>query len=137
MSNLKPGDLAPTFLEAAGIAVRPGPSALVHAQDKIAMREALDRAGLPSPAWRHVASPDDLEDVGTALGWPLILKVSRGGYDGRGVWVVDDADERAALVTASASSLPDLMCGMAEGRLSNITSMLPEIRSISAGPERA
>lgn len=77
-------------LEAEGVAVRPGPSALVHAQDKIAMREALDRAGLPSPAWRHVASPDDLADVGAALGWPLILKVSRGGYDGRGVWVVDD-----------------------------------------------
>ena len=78
-------------LEAEGVAVRPGPAALVHAQDKIAMREALDRAGLPSPAWRHVASADELEAVGSALGWPLILKVSRGGYDGRGVWVVDDA----------------------------------------------
>ena len=77
-------------LEASGVAVRPGPSALVHAQDKIAMREALDRAGLPSPAWRHVTSADDLESVGDALGWPFVLKVSRGGYDGRGVWVVDD-----------------------------------------------
>lgn len=77
-------------LEAEGVAVRPGPSALVHAQDKIAMREALDRAGLPSPAWRPVSSADDLAEVGAALGWPLILKVSRGGYDGRGVWVVDD-----------------------------------------------
>ena len=77
-------------LEDSGVAVRPGPSALVHAQDKIAMREALDRAGLPSPEWRHVASADDLESVGEALGWPFVLKVSRGGYDGRGVWVVDD-----------------------------------------------
>lgn len=78
-------------LEAEGVAVRPGPSALVHAQDKIAMREALDRAGVPSPKWRAVTSADDLDSVGEALGWPLILKVSRGGYDGRGVWVVDDA----------------------------------------------
>jgi 5-(carboxyamino)imidazole ribonucleotide synthase len=77
-------------LESSGVAVRPGPSALVHAQDKIAMREALDRAGLPSPEWRHVTSTDDLESVGEALGWPFVLKVSRGGYDGRGVWVVDD-----------------------------------------------
>jgi 5-(carboxyamino)imidazole ribonucleotide synthase len=77
-------------LEASGVAVRPGPSALVHAQDKIAMREALDRAGLPSPKWRQVTSADDLESVGEALGWPFVLKVSRGGYDGRGVWVVDD-----------------------------------------------
>jgi 5-(carboxyamino)imidazole ribonucleotide synthase len=77
-------------LEDSGVAVRPGPSALVHAQDKIAMREALDRAGLPSPEWRRVTSADDLESVGEALGWPFVLKVSRGGYDGRGVWVVDD-----------------------------------------------
>ena len=77
-------------LEASGVAVRPGPAALVHAQDKIAMREALDRAGLPSPKWRQVTSADDLESVGEALGWPFVLKVSRGGYDGRGVWVVDD-----------------------------------------------
>lgn len=79
-------------LEADGVAVRPGPSALVHAQDKISMREALDRAGVPSPQWRHVASADELEPVGAQLGWPFVLKVSRGGYDGRGVWVVDDAD---------------------------------------------
>lgn len=76
-----------------GIAVRPGPDALVHAQDKIIMREALDRAGVPCPAWRHLATTDDVESAGSALGWPFVLKVSRGGYDGRGVWVVADADE--------------------------------------------
>ena len=85
-------------LEAEGVAVRPGPAALVHAQDKIAMREALDRAGLPSPAWRHVESADAMDAVGAALGWPLVLKVSRGGYDGRGVWVVDDADEARGIM---------------------------------------
>jgi 5-(carboxyamino)imidazole ribonucleotide synthase len=85
-------------LQAAGVTVRPGPDALVHAQDKIVMREALDRAGIPSPAWREVVSPDDLESVGDALGWPLILKVSRGGYDGRGVWVVDDVDAASGLM---------------------------------------
>ena len=80
-------------LEDFGVAVRPGPAALVHAQDKITMREALDRAGVPCPAWRHIATIDDIDEVGAALGWPLVLKVSRGGYDGRGVWMVDDADE--------------------------------------------
>lgn len=86
-------------LEAEGVAVRPGPSALVHAQDKIAMREALDRAGLPSPQWRHLASVDDVEDAGESLGWPLVLKVSRGGYDGRGVWVVGDAAAARAVMS--------------------------------------
>src|SRR5262245_8698670 len=44
-------------------------------------------------------------------------------------------DERTALVTASAFSLPALMCGSELGRLSNIRSTLPPSRSISAGPE--
>jgi 5-(carboxyamino)imidazole ribonucleotide synthase len=85
-------------LEKSGVAVRPGPDALIHAQDKIAMREALDRAGIPSPAWRTVDSADDLDAAGEALGWPLVLKVSRGGYDGRGVWVVADASEALRVV---------------------------------------
>ena len=45
------------------------------------------------------------------------------------------AAERTALVTASAFNLPALMCGSELGRLSNIRSQLPPIRSISAGPE--
>ena len=40
---------------------------------------------------------------------------------------------RSLLVTASAMSLPDLIWGSAEGRLSNITSIVPPIRSSSAG----
>jgi 5-(carboxyamino)imidazole ribonucleotide synthase len=80
-------------LEDSGVPVRPGPAALVHAQDKITMREALDKAGLPCPSWRHLTSSDDVADAGAALGWPLVLKVSRGGYDGRGVWLVVDADD--------------------------------------------
>ncbi len=44
-------------LASAGTAVRPGPEALVHAQDKIVMREALARIGAPVPRFRAVASP--------------------------------------------------------------------------------
>ncbi len=45
------------------------------------------------------------------------------------------AAERCRLVTASALSLPALICGIDEGRLSNITSMVPPTMSSSAGPE--
>jgi len=86
-------------LEQSGVAVRPGPDALIHAQDKIIMREALDRVGVPCPAWRTIDSADDLDAAGEALGWPMVLKVSRGGYDGRGVWVVADAREARRVVT--------------------------------------
>ncbi|MDP4690168.1 MAG: 5-(carboxyamino)imidazole ribonucleotide synthase [Candidatus Nanopelagicales bacterium] len=85
-------------LEASGVIVRPGSAALVHAQDKITMRAAIDAAGLPAPKWCRVDTADDIDHAGETLGWPLILKVSRGGYDGRGVWVVDSADAARDLV---------------------------------------
>ncbi|MBK8461528.1 MAG: 5-(carboxyamino)imidazole ribonucleotide synthase [Nigerium sp.] len=73
----------------AGIAARPGPDALRYAQDKAAMRARLSDMGVPCPAWRVVSSPADLTAFGDTIGWPLIAKTSRGGYDGKGVWKID------------------------------------------------
>jgi 5-(carboxyamino)imidazole ribonucleotide synthase len=82
-------------LEADGIAVRPGPDALVHAQDKGVMREALGRLGIPCPRNAIVETPAEV----AAFGYPCVLKTTRGGYDGKGVWFVtsqDDADQAFA-----------------------------------------
>src|SRR3954462_4287860 len=78
-------------LERAGIAVRPGPDALVHAQDKAVMRERLTALGVPCPRHAVVATVADVE----AFGFPCVLKTTRGGYDGKGVWVVRSAAEAA------------------------------------------
>ena len=88
-------------LEADGVAVRPGPRALVHAQDKIVMREALTAAGVPCPLWAEVTTPADVEQFAALAGWPVVLKTSRGGYDGRGVWVLDDATSVRELLEAT------------------------------------
>lgn len=85
-------------LEARGIAVRPGPSALFHAQDKIHMRQALADIGVPCPRWRVVSTAADVADFSAEVGWPLVLKTSRGGYDGRGVWVVEDGSQAAEVL---------------------------------------
>jgi len=74
-------------LEQAGIAVRPGPDALVHAQDKGLMRERLAELGVPCPRNAIVTTVDEVE----AFGFPCVLKTTRGGYDGKGVWVVRSA----------------------------------------------
>lgn len=83
-------------LEADGIPVRPGPDALVHAQDKGVMRAKLDEIGVPSPRHRIVSDPADVEAFAAEVGgFPVILKTVRGGYDGKGVWFVrsrEDAD---------------------------------------------
>ncbi len=83
-------------LEADGIPVRPGPDALVHAQDKGVMRARLDEIGVPCPRHRIVADPADVAAFAAeGEGFPVILKTVRGGYDGKGVWFVRSAEEAA------------------------------------------
>ncbi|MFD8826384.1 5-(carboxyamino)imidazole ribonucleotide synthase [Streptomyces sp. NPDC059605] len=101
-------------LEADGIPVRPGPDALVHAQDKGVMRAKLTEIGAPCPRHRIVADPADVaafaEETG---GFPVVLKTVRGGYDGKGVWVVrseaDAADPFRAGVAVLAEEKVDFV----------------------------
>ncbi|MEU8089443.1 5-(carboxyamino)imidazole ribonucleotide synthase [Micromonospora chalcea] len=91
-----------------GVKLFPPAEALVHAQDKRVMRERLGELGAPNPAWRPVESPADLIAFGEETGWPVVLKAARGGYDGRGVWMVDDAGaagELAATLLAGGTPL--------------------------------
>ena len=91
-------------LEADGVACRPGPEALVHAQDKAVMRERLTALGVPCPRHARIESLADVE----AFGFPCVLKTTRGGYDGKGVWFVTsaaDCDDAFAAATASGVGL--------------------------------
>ncbi|MEI6372470.1 MAG: 5-(carboxyamino)imidazole ribonucleotide synthase [Actinomycetes bacterium] len=92
-------------LVANGSVVRPDPSCLVYAQDKALMRAKLTEAGIPCPRWAVVTSAQEATDFGDAVGWPIILKTSRGGYDGRGVWVIDSS-EAAGKLLATATLNP-------------------------------
>ncbi|MGJ5591216.1 5-(carboxyamino)imidazole ribonucleotide synthase [Micrococcus lylae] len=80
-------------LEEEGVAVRPGPDALQYAQDKLAMRAAIEELGLPNPAWAPVSDVDEILAFGAEHGWPMILKTPRGGYDGKGVLRLDSAED--------------------------------------------
>ena len=79
---------APTMEEAARlVSVQPPASALLYAQDKLAMRERLTHMGIPCPAWARVEDEAQLAEFGATIGWPLIVKTPRGGYDGHGVTI--------------------------------------------------
>lgn len=86
-------------LVAEGVNVAPPPTALVYAQDKLAMRTRLAELGLPVPAFTAVTAPAEAIAFGDEHGWPFVLKAIRGGYDGRGVWMPADATEAERLVT--------------------------------------
>jgi 5-(carboxyamino)imidazole ribonucleotide synthase len=79
-----------------GVVVRPGPDALEHAQDKLVMRRRLTGLGVACPRWRAITTTDVLAAFGAEVGWPVVLKTPRGGYDGKGVRLVEqpgDADD--------------------------------------------
>lgn len=95
-------------LAAEGVPLHPGPDALRYAQDKRAMRERLGELGVPVPRWRPVTSATDVTDFAAEVGGPVVLKASRGGYDGRGVWPVADpaeATRRATELLAAGTEL--------------------------------
>jgi 5-(carboxyamino)imidazole ribonucleotide synthase len=95
-------------LEAAGIKVHPGPDALVHAQDKAVMRQRLDSFDAPAPAHQVVTSRDEIADFAKRIGgFPIILKTTRGGYDGKGVWVAESAED-PVVDEAFAATVPIL-----------------------------
>lgn len=82
-------------LEDGGVSVRPGPDALVHAQDKAVMRARLADLAVPMPRWALVSDEAQLAAFGEQVGWPLVLKTPRGGYDGKGVLMAAGPAEAA------------------------------------------
>ncbi|KQO99411.1 5-(carboxyamino)imidazole ribonucleotide synthase [Leifsonia sp. Leaf264] len=76
-----------------GVAVHPGPDALLYAQDKLLMRERLAELGLPVPDWARVEDADALAVFLADHGGRAVVKTPRGGYDGKGVRVVRSAAE--------------------------------------------
>ncbi|MDY0891226.1 5-(carboxyamino)imidazole ribonucleotide synthase [Frigoribacterium sp. CFBP9030] len=76
----------------AGVAVHPSPEALAVAQDKIVMRRRLSELGLPVPDWAAVRDAEALGRFLAEHGGSAVVKTARGGYDGKGVRVVREAD---------------------------------------------
>lgn len=75
-------------LEAEGFVLRPSAATLALAQDKQKQRESHAALGLPIPPFQITHDPNAVSAFAKAHGWPVVAKLARGGYDGRGVWVL-------------------------------------------------
>lgn len=84
-------------LEDLGLTVLPSAAAL-RFSDKVHQRQLLRARGLPTPAFAVVEAADEAVAFGDREGWPVVLKPATGGYDGKGVHVVDDAGAARALL---------------------------------------
>jgi 5-(carboxyamino)imidazole ribonucleotide synthase len=83
-------------LVTTGVQVRPGPNALIHAQNKLIMRSKLATLGLPMPSWKSVTTEAELESFISSHGPEVVVKTPIGGYDGKGVKLVSSASDVSA-----------------------------------------
>lgn len=68
--------------------VHPGPEVVAIAQDRLNEKLALQEAGVPTAPFHSVKNEQDLRQAVEKIGFPLILKTTRGGYDGKGqAWI--------------------------------------------------
>jgi 5-(carboxyamino)imidazole ribonucleotide synthase len=68
--------------------VRPSPRALAVTQDRLSEKQLFETIGIPTTPYRPIAAARDLAACGETLGFPLVLKARRLGYDGRGQRIV-------------------------------------------------
>lgn len=85
-------------LSETGYSVQPQPSALLYAQDKLLMRQRLEKLGAPVPAYIGIDSVDDALSFFDRVDGAVCLKARRGGYDGHGVWFPEDRKHLRSLV---------------------------------------
>ncbi|WP_430783268.1 5-(carboxyamino)imidazole ribonucleotide synthase [Actinoplanes sp. G11-F43] len=98
-------------LEAEGVKIFPGSKALVFAQDKGLMRERLASSGAPVPRWARVTTGAEIETF-AAGSWPVVAKATRGGYDGRGVWMVGSREAADDLVSTGVPLIVEEKVGL-------------------------
>ena len=83
--------------------IHPGPEALQYAQEKVKMRELI--APELSPRWRKISHIEEAED----FGFPCIAKSLLGGYDGKGVWRVEDREALIELLKTGGLLLEEIV----------------------------
>lgn len=79
------------WLEECGHKVYPTAASLALVQDKLIQKQTLVSAGLPVAGFRAVATIEAVHAAARDLGWPLVLKTRRDGYDGKGNFTLTDA----------------------------------------------
>ena len=73
--------------------IEPSPSTLSIIQDKLSQKKFLSENELPVSQFYEITSLDDLREKIRELGLPVLLKVRRDAYDGRGNFKITSENE--------------------------------------------
>lgn len=80
-------------IESMGVPIYPTSRTVGLIQDKLFQKRSLAGSGIDVPAFLDVSSHEEILQAGERLGWPLVLKARRNGYDGRGNELIKGPDE--------------------------------------------
>lgn len=73
--------------------IYPTPESFAKIADKRIEKETFAKAGIPVARWMVPSSNDELPELGLDLGYPYVMKSSKGGYDGYGNRTVHTLEE--------------------------------------------
>lgn len=97
-------------LESQGVSVIPGSATLRSLTNKLVQKQTLVKAGIPTSPFVEFDG-DDLS-VFSTFGWPAVQKAATGGYDGRGVVIINspaDLDKRLGSPGFIEQFVPDVV----------------------------
>lgn len=94
------GFIADELAQHGALPPAPPAKALAAAQDRFEEKQLFDKLHIPTPRYRRVDDRADLERAVEQLGLPLVVKTRRGGYDGKGQFVVREAEQIEACWSA-------------------------------------
>jgi len=70
--------------------------------DKFVQKRHLQNAGLPMVASQPFSTREELVAIAERLGWPLVVKTRRCGYDGKGTWILAGPEDEIPDLSAGA-----------------------------------
>lgn len=79
-------------LQKNGESVYPSPKSLKIIQNKRTQKELLLQNGIKTPRFISVSSIAEIKKAGDSFGYPMMLKATTGGYDGKGNSVIKTED---------------------------------------------
>ena len=96
-------------LEQLNKPVYPSVKSLKIIQNKFLQKQALKAAGIPVPLFVSVQSIEHIKQASAALGYPMMLKTTTGGYDGYGNALIRDEASIEAAYKKLGSGTKELM----------------------------
>lgn len=74
---------------------RPGVEFLEICQDRKREKESVAKIGCPTTPFRAISNLQQANQAAEELGWPVVLKTARSGYDGKGQRIVRRPEDLA------------------------------------------